>query len=156
MPDPPETDIMHTLNDLILINNDRLKEYKLAMEEAGEKNSDLDDIFAGIIEQIQRFNRQLETFVTSGGYQSETETSISGKLHRIWLQFKFSLHKDNRKNILIACERCEDAVKEAYQEALYGDNELNETEHELIARQLEEQKTSHRKIKELRDDALRR
>jgi uncharacterized protein (TIGR02284 family) len=144
----------NAFNDLILINNDRLKEYKLVLDEAHKRNNDLQEVFWTIIQQIERFNQQLTALVVANGYKAETDSSVSGKVHRAWLHFKFSFTDDNRKNILIACERCEDATKEAYSEVLYGDNEMNQTQRDIVSNQFQEQRSSHQTIKALRDKAL--
>src|ERR1700749_5083292 len=99
---------IHAFDDLILINNDRLKEYQLVLEEAHKENHDLETVLLNIISQIEKFNHQLRQFVEESGSRAETDTTVSGKVHRKWLALKFSLKSHNRKEILIACERCED------------------------------------------------
>lgn len=141
-------------NDLILINNDRLKEYQLVLQEAHKENQDLEPVFLNIISQIEKFNHQLRQLVEENGSRAETESSVSGKLHRYWLNFRFSLKTPNRKYMLIDCERCEDATKEAYKEVLYSDNEMAQEQREIISSQLTEQEMSHHTIKALRDKAL--
>jgi uncharacterized protein (TIGR02284 family) len=145
---------VNAFNDLILINNDRLKEYQLVLEEAHKENQDLEVVFLDIIAQIEKFNHQLRQFVESNGSKAETDSSVSGKIHRSWLNFKFSLKEHNRKYMLIACEHCEDVTKEVYKEVLYSDNDMTQPQREVIAAQLEEQKATHNAIKILRDKAI--
>ena len=145
---------INAFNDLILINNDRLKEYQLVLEEAHKENQDLEIVFLNIISQIEKFNHQLRQLVESNGSRAETESSVSGMLHRSWLNFKFSLKSHNRKYMLIACEHCEDVTKEAYKEVLYSDNDMTQEQREIISNQLVEQDMSHKMIKALRDKAL--
>lgn len=149
-----KSNTINAFNDLILINNDRLKEYQLVLEDAHKENQDLETLFMKIIAEIEMFNHQLRQFVESNGAKAETETSVSGKLHRKWLSLKFSLHAHNRKEMLIACEHCEDITKEAYKEVLYSDNDITQEQREIISSQLQEQSLSHRTIKALRDQAL--
>ncbi|WP_118973133.1 ferritin-like domain-containing protein [Taibaiella koreensis] len=145
-----------TLNDLILINNDRIKGYERALKDNRSREADLDILFREMIEQSQRFNTALTALVQQGGSQPETEGSLSGKLHRAWMDFKTTFTGHNRKNLLIECERGEDASKEAYNEALHEDNGLTDEQREIIAGQAREQSDSHDRIKALRDETLSR
>lgn len=145
---------IETLNDLILINNDRLKGYERALKDNKSKEADLDTLFHEMIEQTRRFNTALIALVEQSGSSPETESSFSGKLHRAWMDFKTSFTGHNRKNLLIECERGEDASKEAYNEALHEDNGLTDAQREIISAQAQEQKESHDRIKALRDEAL--
>ncbi len=146
---------VETLNDLILINNDRVKGYERALKETKDKDADLRDIFRQMMAQSKRFNDALVSLVRQAGSKPETESSFSGKLHRAWMDLKSSLTGNTRRSLLIECERGEDASKEAYNEALHEDNGLTETQQQIIAEQAEEQKASHDTIRELRDQALK-
>lgn len=143
-----------TLNDLILINNDRVKGYERALKETKDKDADLRDIFAQMMAQSKRFNEALTALVRQLGSQPETESSFSGKLHRAWMDLKTTFRGNTRRTLLIECERGEDASMEAYNEALHEDNGLTESQQQVIAEQAAEQKISHDTIKDLRDQAL--
>lgn len=147
---------IETLNDLILINNDRIKGYERALKDNRSREADLDAVFREMIEQSQRFNAALTDLVQQAGSQPETEGSFSGKLHRAWMDFKTTFTGHNRKHLLIECERGEDASKEAYNEALHEDNGLNDAQREIIATQAREQSASHDRVKAMRDETLNR
>jgi uncharacterized protein (TIGR02284 family) len=144
-----------TLNDLILINNDRVKGYERALKDTKDKDADLRDIFRQMMEQSKRFNESLIAMVRLSGSLPETESSFSGKLHRAWIDIKTSFAGNNRKSLLNECERGEDASMEAYNEALHEDNGLTEVQQQVIAEQAAEQKASHDAIRELRNQAMK-
>jgi len=147
---------IYTLNDLILINNDRIKGYEKALKDTEEKDADLRPVFVDMIEQTRRFNKELAALVEQEGSLPETESSVSGKLHRAWIDIRATFTGNSRKSLLIECERGEDASKEAYNEALHEDNGLSPAQSEIIAAQALEQSRSHDKIKALRDEAIAR
>jgi uncharacterized protein (TIGR02284 family) len=145
---------IETLNDLILINNDRIKGYERAIKDSKSKYEDLNALFKEMISQSRKFNEALMNLVRMAGFQPETEGSLSGKLHRTWMDIKTTFTGNSRKTLLIECERGEDASKEAYNEALREDNDLTDAQRELIATQAKEQNESHDKIKALRDETF--
>lgn len=144
----------HTLNDLILINNDRIKGYEKALKDLDAQDGDLAPLFNEMISQTRRFNADLSKQVELAGAQAETETSVSGKLHRAWIDIKATFAGNSRRSLLCECERGEDASKEAYQEALHEHNSLSTLQSELVAAQAREQSASHDRIKVLRDEAI--
>lgn len=143
------------LNDLILINHDRIKGYERAIKENKSKYEDLDVLFREMIDQSTRFNEELMSIVREGGSEPEMEGSLSGKLHRTWMDIKTTFTGNNRKSLLIECERGEDASKETYNEALHEASGLSDAQHDIIEAQAREQSLSHDKIKALRDEALK-
>jgi len=142
---------VQVLNDLLLINNDRIKGYEQALKEAGKDDIDLKTIFSDMIKQTRKFNDQLKLLVEKAGARAETETSVSGRLHRVWIDLKATFTGKSRKGLLAECERGEDASKEAYNEALHGDSELTGEQIDILTQQAEEQQISHNRIKAMRD-----
>ena len=146
---------IETLNDLILMNNDRIKGYERALKDNKSKHEDLNLLFREMIEQSTKFNEELIVLVREAGSEPETEGSLSGKLHRTLMDFRAAFAGNNiRKRLLIECEKGEDASKETYSEALHEDNGLNDMQREIIATQAKAQSYSHDKVKTLRDEAL--
>lgn len=144
---------IETLNDLILMNNDRIKGYGRALKDNKSKYKDLDILFREMIDQSTKFNGELTALVQEAGSRPETEGSLSGKLHRTLMDFKITFTGNVRKRLLIECEKGEDASKETYNEALHEDNGLTDAQRDIIAAQAREQSISHDKIKALRDEA---
>jgi uncharacterized protein (TIGR02284 family) len=140
------------LNDLILINNDRIEGYERALKELkeGDDDTDLQLLFLRFIDDSRRYKVELGTEIAAFGQSMETGTSTGGKLHRAWIAVKETFTGHDRHSILEECEFGEDAIKKAYEEALnevvlasYIREMLTEQESELIE--------AHDEIKELRD-----
>jgi uncharacterized protein (TIGR02284 family) len=142
---------VEVLNDLILMNNDRIKGYQRTMQNLKPQDDDLRELFLKIIAQTQGFNKALTEEVVKLGATAETHTSVSGKLHLTWIGIKATFTGHNRRALLAECERGEDALKAAYMEALHGDSDLSPSQWELISAQAEEMKVIHDQIKALRD-----
>jgi uncharacterized protein (TIGR02284 family) len=105
------------LNDLVQINNDRIAGYEDALSEIKD-DYELRAVFTNKILESRQFKSTLVREIEVLGSDPDNDTSVSGKLHRAWLEIKaaFSGHSD--KSILEECEFGEDAIKKAYQSAL--------------------------------------
>ncbi len=138
------------LNDLILINNDRIEGYQRAKEELKEGNEDLKSLFTDMIEESHKLKMALATEVASSGEDIEQGTTNSGKIYRAWMDVKAAFSGNDRKAVLENCEFGEDAAQKAYQMALKEDD-LPGHIHSLISDQKATLRVSHDKIKALRD-----
>ncbi len=145
--------IAEVLNDLIEINNDRIEGYTRALEDTNGIDADLKALFEHYIRQTKGFNSELSAEVVNYGEAPEDGTRMSGKLHRLWLDVKAKFTGSDRKSILEECERGEDASKEAYTEALAESASFPSEIVGLIAKQADQQREGHDKIKALRDAA---
>ncbi|RYF87027.1 MAG: PA2169 family four-helix-bundle protein, partial [Chitinophagaceae bacterium] len=116
------TESINTLNELVLINNDRVAGYEKALEELNAKNdndsSDLVALFSGYITESRQFSTELATAVQSEGGEPEEGTMASGKLFRVWMDVKALFTGKDRHAILASCEQGEDAAQRAYKTAL--------------------------------------
>lgn len=106
------------LNDLILINNDRVVGYQRAMEELKDEDSDLKLLFQEKVNQSNEFNAELKKKVIETGNEIVTGTTNSGKIYRMWMDLKAFFGGSDRKVILDNCEDGEDAALAAYNDAL--------------------------------------
>jgi uncharacterized protein (TIGR02284 family) len=140
------------LNDLILINNDRIEGYERALKEIeeGEEDTDLGPLFLKFIDDSRRYKMELGTEVEVLGKDMETGTSFGGKIHRAWINVKENFTGHDRHSLLDECEFGEDAIKKAYQDAL-TEGPLAAYINEMLTDQLEELNEAHDEIKELRD-----
>lgn len=145
--------VTQILNDLILINNDRIAGYTRAKEELKPEDGDLSNLFEHYIMQTKKFNTELTSEVVKYGETPEKGTMISGKLHRLWLDVKATFSGHDRKSILEECERGEDASKKAYEEALEDASILPADISNIIRQQAILQKEGHDQIKALRDSS---
>lgn len=143
---------IETLNDLVLINNDRIRGYEDALKELGEDDDNLRPLFLEMIDQSKRFKLQLGTEVEVLGSDMEQGTSTSGKLHRTWLELKAAFTGHSEKSILEECEFGEDAIKKSYNSALEDDSTPAYL-RDILEDQLEQLSNSHDEIKALRDSA---
>lgn len=143
---------IEVLNDLILINNDRIEGYEKAIKELknGGGNNELELIFLRFIDDSRRYKMEIATEIQALGRDIEQGTSISGKIHRAWIAVKEGFSDHNTRNLLEECEYGEDAIKDAYEDVL-NNEALPAYISELLRDQLEELLDAHDEIKELRD-----
>ena len=73
------------LNDLILINNDRVAGYKKAVEELKKEDADLKILFQEKIRQSENYKTELTKEVTETGHKVETGTTNAGKIYHVWM-----------------------------------------------------------------------
>ena len=138
------------LNDLILINNDRIEGYQKAKAELKDGNEDLRALFTDMIAGSHTLKMALATEVAASGEDIEEGTTNSGKIYRGWMDVKAAFSGNDRKAVLESCEFGEDAAQKAYQMALQEDD-LPGHVRSLISDQKASLRVSHDKIKALRD-----
>lgn len=143
---------IEVLNDLILINNDRIEGYERARKELkkGSDNNELELVFLRFIDDSRRYKMEIATEIEALGKDIEQGTSVSGKIHRAWIAVKETFSGHDSHDLLEECEYGEDAIKNAYEDVL-NDEALPAYISELLRDQLEELLDAHDEIKELRD-----
>lgn len=139
-----------TLNDLVLINNDRVEGYQKAMDELKDEDADLKTLFQDRVAESRKFHTELVAQVSKVGEEIAEGTKTTGKIYRAWMDVKAFFGGNSRKVILDNCEDGEDAALRAYESALECEN-LTPEQRDLIIRQQADIKISHDKIKALRD-----
>jgi uncharacterized protein (TIGR02284 family) len=139
------------LNDLIEINNDRVAGFEKAVADINDENIDLKELFQGYAEESRKNGQELAALIGSVE-QVETGNSISGTLHRVWIDVKSIFGGSDRASILSEAERGEDAIKKAYNDAL-ASGELPAEALNLVQSQSQEINAAHDQIKALRDTA---
>ena len=102
-------DTIDTLNDLILINNDRIAGYEKAMEElkkdaGAEDNLDLTVLFEKMIDESRELRNALGTEVQVLGGEMAEGTMSSGKIYRAWMDIKALFTGKDRHSILVQLE----------------------------------------------------
>ena len=142
---------IEVLNDLILINNDRIDGYAKAIGEVRGKDKNLDDLFEQMAMQSRHYKSALTDEVAVLGGQPVTDgTTNSGKIYRVWMDIKAAFSSDDATSSLEQCEYGEDAAQKAYYEALNTEG-VPAFLHEMISKQQMELKASHDLIKAKRD-----
>lgn len=144
------SETIEILNDLVLINNDRIAGYEKAEAEAGDLENDLRAIFSGLAEESRTYAGELKSRITQLGGEPASGTMLSGKLYRIWMDIRATFTSDNRRAVLENAEAGEDAAKKAYEEALQS-NELSAEIYQLIQHQYNAILAAHDSIKAERD-----
>ncbi|TDE17067.1 ferritin-like domain-containing protein [Dyadobacter psychrotolerans] len=139
------------INDLIEINNDRVAGFEKAIADINDENIDLKALFQGYAEQSRKNSLELAAIVGSAE-EVETGNSVSGTLHRAWIDVKSLFGGSDRASILSEAERGEDAIKKAYKDAL-SEGELPTEALNTVSSQAEGINAAHDKIKALRDAA---
>jgi len=143
--------VQEVLNDLIKINHDRSEGYERAVEDTRDRDTDLQSVFHRMADESKKYASELETEIRKTGGAAATDTTVSGKIYRVWMDLKSAVTGKTKKSILESCEYGEDATQKAYEEALKSDAELSAEVRQLIVNQKAALKTAHDTIKRYRD-----
>ncbi len=136
------------LNDLIETCKDGQHGFKTAAEDA--KDAELSRIFSNYAAQRAQYIRELQEQVRILGGDPDKSGSVSGTLHRGWINLKAAMSKNEPHAVLAECERGEDAAVANFRDAtnnLYLDAETRA----LIERQAAGVQEAHDRVKQLRD-----
>ena len=137
------------LNDLVLINNDRITGYEKAIKELKSEDMDLKPLFLLYIEQSRTIKNRLGTEIQKMGGNIDNGTSVSGKIYRAWMDVKAVFTGHDRHTVLSNCEFGEDAAQKAYTEALEEDLPNNLVD--ILLDQKGALRRAHDEIKSSRD-----
>lgn len=144
-------EIIEVLNDLIMINNDRIEGYEKAIENARTIDVGLQTIFSKMKSESIKYTAELHNRILQlGGEPKDDSTTVSGKLHRAWIDVKATFTGHDRQSLLDSCETGEDAIQKAYKDAL-EDEGLPVDIRDLLAEQKRSLRLSHDEIKAMRD-----
>jgi uncharacterized protein (TIGR02284 family) len=120
------------LNDLLLVNHDRVEGYKLAGYNA--KDLDLKSLFSTMADESRKHITEItREIINRYGYTALDKTIQVGNIYRVWLQAKIKFTGTDVKNLLASCEEGEASAVEVYK--LAKTNLLNQQLIELIERQ---------------------
>ena len=137
------------LNDLILINNDRVVGYQKAIEELKKEDADLKVLFNEMKSQSKNYITELTQEVTKAGHEIEKGTTNAGKIYRVWMDVKAFFGGFDRKVVLDNCEDGEDAALTAYNDALASEG-LTPAVRSLLTQHHAGLKVSYNRVKALR------
>ncbi len=135
--------ITEILNDLIKINNDRIVGYEKAIENTKGLDIDLRVVYQQMANQSKKFVLDLGKEVVRYGATVETDTTLAGKVYRVWMDVKATFSGHDRVSSLDACEFGEDAAQKAYKMALESDAEITVDIRKMIMDQESSLKNSH-------------
>ena len=138
------------INDLILINNDRVVGYQKAIKELKVEDADLKVLFKDMKSQSRKYISELTEEVKKAGSKVERGTTNAGKIYHVWMDVKAFLGGFDRKVVLDNCEDGEDAALTAYNDALASEG-LTFDVRSLLTQHHAELKISYNRVKELKN-----
>ena len=106
------------LNDLIKINNERIVCYQQAIDQATNLDYDLKSIFKDIIEEGVHFKQELIDHIKLHAGNPKDTLTLSGMIHRAWVDLKVTFTDNTRQSIINFCEYNEQIAQHAYKAAL--------------------------------------
>lgn len=104
------------LNELIEKNYDAEKGYKEAVTDV--KNHELKDFFTKSVQQRYEFGHELKAEIEKLGGTPDKGSSVTGTLHRIWINLKSIVTGHDVEAVINECERGEEAAIADYEKAL--------------------------------------
>lgn len=145
-------EIVEVLNDLIRINRDRIAGYEKAVENLEEGDAVLRTLFYQLSDESEKMKEELAAEVRSLGGDPADNSTISGKVYRVWMDIKDAFAADDAKSALEACEYGEDAAQKAYAEAISDSANFPDNIQRLIRDQKDLLRLSHDLIRNKRDE----
>ncbi len=136
-----------TIKDLLQTLTDGIEGFSKAAESV--KDADLKILFEGFAAERQEMADELTAFSDADG--SEQKTTVSGALHRGWINLKSALTSGDDHAILAECERGEDHALEVFKKA--SDADLPIDTKSTIASIATRILAVHNQVKELRDSS---
>jgi uncharacterized protein (TIGR02284 family) len=143
------SDLRTTLHDLIQTCKDGQEGFATAAEKIEDQGTR--SLFLKYSHQRAEFAKELEAAARSVANGAHDSGSISGALHRGWINLKAAVTGKDKHAILVECERGEDSAVETYRKALEVANPGDILA--IVQRQYAEIKAAHDEVKALRDAA---
>lgn len=142
-------DVISTLNNLIETSKDGELGFRTCSEDA--KEPELKTFLSNRADGCANAGRELQDLVRALGGEPSSSSSLSGTLHRRWVDIKAAILGRDDEAILTECERGEDVAKQSYRRALSQDLPIEI--HNVIQRQYNGVLENHDMVKTLRDRA---
>lgn len=140
--------LVQALNELVSINYDRVFGYEKAIEDVGTSDVDLRALFNRNASQSRKYVGDLQQTIRGLGGEPVTDSTMRGKLFRVWMDFKATVMGKDRKSVLDSCAYGEEAAMKAYDEALRTDAHLPDNVRISIAEQKQALKSAHHAIQD--------
>ncbi len=153
----PNKDVIDVLNDLIEYSKDGEMGFRESADDV--KNPKLKTFFTQRAGECASAAAELQSEVRRLGGDPETSTSVTGNLHRGWVNLKSMVTGKDDEAVLNEVERGEDHALKAYKDARekLAKHQLTATDpvYSLVERQLQGVQLNHDRVKALRDEARR-
>src|SRR6195952_3682898 len=104
-------EVVEVLNDLVMINNDRITGYERAIKELKQDDNDLKTLFDEMIIEGQKIQSDLAHEIQVLHGDVEKGSTEMGKIYRAWMDVKAIFTGESRHAILANCETGEDAAQ---------------------------------------------
>jgi uncharacterized protein (TIGR02284 family) len=140
-------DSIEILNSLIQTCKDGQEGFVAAAQAV--KSDELEMVFQEIAAQREQFAEDLTELVASLHGDPKEHGTITGMLHRGWLDLRSAVSAEDDAAILSECERGEDVAKENYGAALEKAMPIEIAE--IVRGQFDAVLEAHRRIRSLRN-----
>ncbi|TGE24134.1 PA2169 family four-helix-bundle protein [Hymenobacter aquaticus] len=138
------------LNELLETLKDGEKGYSTATTDVDDH--DLKQVFKKYAVQRDGFLTELEDQMHKLNLKADEESSVTGTIHRAFINLKAAITSKSRESILNECERGEDYAVKAYQTALKAEGLPGQLKS-IIEKQYQGIQEAHNEIRTLRDAA---
>jgi len=140
-------DVISALNDLIETCKDGEEGFRTCAE--GISDMQMKNFFIDRGQQCSRSAGELQELVSAAGGKPETSSSVSGALHRRWVDIKSAVTGKDDEAVLNECERGEDVALASYRKAL--EKTLPAEVRSVVERQYQGVQRNHDQVKRFRD-----
>lgn len=138
------------LNELVQTLKDGEEGYATALTDVDDH--DLKEVFKQYAVQRDGYLTELEDAMHQLNLKPKEDTSLTGTMHRAFINIKAALTSKSRESILNECERGEDYAVKAYEAALQA-QDLPGQLKTIIQTQYQGVKEAHDRIRGLRNAA---
>ena len=138
------------LNELVETLKDGQKGYADAMTDV--EDSSLKDTFKKYAAQRSEYITEIEDQMFKLNLKPDESGSVTGTVHRAWIDLKAALTSKDNKAVLNECERGEDYAVKSYQTALKA-ADLPSNLKSVIEKQYQGVQEAHNTIRSLRDSS---
>ncbi len=142
-----QDDLISTLNNLVETSRDGEEGFRTSAEHA--KDAQLKSLFQNRADSCAAAVRELQEIVLANGGTPSEGSSVSGTLHRRWVDIKSMVTGRDDVAILNEVERGEDVAVASYKKALAQG--LPSDVQVLVERQYQGTLRNHDQIKQLRN-----
>jgi uncharacterized protein (TIGR02284 family) len=140
-----DDDVIDVLNNLIETCKDGENGFRTCAEDV--KSPELKQIFNTASRRCAEAARELKIEVHQLGGKPEDSGSVSGAMHRGWVNVKAAIVGKDEQAVLAECERGEDVAKVSYEKALKQD--LPPHIRALVERQYRGVLENHNRVRNL-------
>ena len=136
------------LNDLLNITNDRIAGFSKVEDKVWETHSDLKAVYDDMVSRSVDMKNDLINLISLKGGEADNSTSVSGAIHRAWIDVKNAFASDKDESTLENVVFGEKAAIEAYEDALES-GDLCPESTTLVSDQLHHLRSSYAKFETL-------